>query len=69
MIYNVYRVKLKSMGNAITVVGIGYVVEPSTGMLRVYDRHRHGGEWQKNEIFTSSHGSWEWIRKIDERDE
>lgn len=69
MILSIYRIKLRTIVNPITVMGIGYEVEKGTGIMRIYDRHRHGGEWQNVEIFTAAHGEWHWIRKIGERDE
>ena len=69
MIYTKYVVKLKGMGNLITVFGIGYIVEKAGGILRIYDRHRHGGEWQQVEVFTAAHGSWEYILKVEEINE
>ena len=66
MIYTKYVVKLRGMGNLMTAFGIGYEVEKGTGILRVYDRHRHGGEWQRVEVFTSAHGCWEYILKVEE---
>ena len=69
MLYNIYRIKEKSAPRAFSIRGIRYEVNNSNGILKVFGWVGKDGMSSDEEVFTSSHGCWEWIRKIDERDE
>jgi len=65
----VYRVKLISIGNPITVFGAHYDVNERSGVLTIYERIRQDGEWANVPTLNAAHGEWRWIRTIGHRDE